>query len=171
MQDIPAVQPARQKFSMRAVFWTALVTFLVDQVSKYVVVHSMGLQRVGAIDVWPPLLNFRMAWNTGINFGLMPQEGGYGRWILIVLAIVISAAVIWWVRKDQAGFWQKVSAGLLIGGAIGNVIDRLIYGAVADFINTSCCGINNPYAFNVADVTIFAGAIGLIIFSSDKKAA
>jgi signal peptidase II len=53
----------------------------------------------------------------------------------------------------------------LIGGAIGNVIDRIAYGAVADFLNMSCCGIENPYAFNVADIAIFAGALGLVLFT------
>jgi len=59
----------------------------------------------------------------------------------------------------------------LVGGALGNVIDRLIYGAVADFINMSCCGINNPYAFNIADIAVFIGAFGMVIFSNDKKNA
>jgi signal peptidase II len=58
-----------------------------------------------------------------------------------------------------------VSAGLLIGGALGNVVDRVLYGAVADFLNMSCCGIDNPFAFNVADVAIFVGAIGLVLFA------
>ena len=62
-------------------------------------------------------------------------------------------------------------AGLLIGGALGNVVDRVLYGAVADFLNMSCCGIENPFAFNVADVAIFAGAIGLVLFTGKAQAA
>ena len=65
----------------------------------------------------------------------------------------------------------QIAAGLLVGGAAGNVIDRLIYGAVADFLNMSCCGIDNPFAFNVADIAIFAGAVGLILFTGKEKAA
>jgi signal peptidase II len=61
-----------------------------------------------------------------------------------------------------------VSAGLLLGGAMGNVVDRVIYGAVADFLNMSCCGIANPYSFNVADISIFAGALGLVLFSAPR---
>ena len=64
--------------------------------------------------------------------------------------------------------WQRLTAGLLLGGALGNVVDRLIYGAVADFINMSCCGIDNPYAFNVADIAMFAGAIGLVLAPARK---
>ena len=59
-----------------------------------------------------------------------------------------------------------VSAGLVIGGAVGNVIDRLVYGAVADFLNVSCCGWRNPWSFNVADIAIFVGAFGLIVLST-----
>ena len=58
--------------------------------------------------------------------------------------------------------------GLLIGGALANVLDRVIYGYVLDFLNMSCCGINNPFVFNLADVFIFAGAIGLVLFEGKK---
>ena len=60
-------------------------------------------------------------------------------------------------------------ASLVIGGALGNAIDRLLYGAVADFINVTCCGIRNPYSFNLADLFIFIGLIGLLIFNFDEK--
>ncbi len=159
---------------MRLVFWVGFWTFLIDQASKYLVVHWMNLRQLGAIDVFPPFLNFRMAWNYGINFGLMSHDSSVTRWALIAVALVISGAVLWWVRKETGGATQKVSAGLLVGGALGNVIDRLIYGAVADFLNMSCCGIHNPYAFNLADIAVFAGAIGLVFFtpsSPPKKAS
>jgi signal peptidase II len=75
------------------------------------------------------------------------------------------------VAARGARRWAQVSAGLLIGGALGNVVDRIVYGAVADFLNMSCCGIANPFAFNVADITIFAGAIGLVLFSGGEPHA
>ncbi len=148
---------------------TAVVTFLVDQLTKVIVVHWFDLKSTGAIDVLPPLLNFRMAWNRGINFGLFAGDTETTRWILIVLSLVISGWVLWWTRKEGGGLWARISAGLLVGGALGNVIDRLIYGAVADFLNMSCCGIENPFAFNVADIAIFSGAIGLILFTGKAK--
>jgi len=64
---------------------------------------------------------------------------------------------------------MQLSAGLVIGGALGNVADRLLYGYVLDFLNMSCCGLNNPYVFNLADVFIFAGAAGLILFEGRIK--
>lgn len=156
---------------MRTVFWVALVTFLSDQATKYYVVHVLNLDRVLAINVVDPFFNLRMAWNYGINFGLLAQNNELMRWVLIGVALTISAAVLWWVYRDPAGWWQKVAAGLLVGGALGNVIDRLIYGAVADFINMSCCGFTNPYAFNIADIAVFIGAFGMVVLSNDKKPA
>ncbi|MFU8862620.1 MAG: signal peptidase II [Rhodobacterales bacterium] len=155
---------------MRLVFWVALAVFLADQASKYYVVHMLDLATLGAIDVYPPYLNLRMAWNYGINFGLFAQSSDIVRWLLIAVALVISAGVVWWIRKDPPGKWGLVAAGLLVGGALGNVVDRVVYGAVADFLNMSCCGFHNPYAFNIADISIFAGALGLVLFTSDKKA-
>jgi len=155
---------------MRLVFWVGFWTFLLDQVTKYAVVHAMNLRTLGAVDVWPPFLNLRMAWNYGINFGLLARDSDLVRWGLIMVAFVISGAVLWWVHHEPGGRWQKIAAGLLVGGAMGNVVDRLLYGAVADFLNMSCCGLDNPYAFNVADIAVFAGALGMVIFSPGKKA-
>ncbi|MFN3936071.1 MAG: signal peptidase II [Gemmobacter sp.] len=152
---------------MAAAGWTAAVVFLLDQATKYWVVHVMALDRRLAIDVWPPFLNLRMAWNRGVNFGLFADEGQAMRWVLIGLALAISAAVWIWARRSAVRPIARVSAGLLVGGALGNVVDRLAYGAVADFLNVSCCGIVNPWAFNVADVAIFAGAAGLVLFAGE----
>ena len=156
---------------MRTVFWTAFWVFLLDQGSKWLVVHWMDLRGLGRIDVAPPFLVLRMAWNYGVNFGLMAGDSQLTRWALIAVALLISGAVLWWTHREPGGIWQKVAAGLLVGGALGNVIDRLLYGAVADFLNMSCCGIDNPFAFNVADIAIFAGALGMIIFTPGKKPA
>ncbi len=153
---------------MRHLWITAAAVFALDQLTKWLVVHAMDLKSVGHIDVLPPLLTFRMAWNRGVNFGLLADDGDLTRWLLIALALAISAWVIWWMQAEDRTL-PLVAAGLLIGGAMGNVSDRLIYGAVADFLNMSCCGIDNPFAFNVADVAIFAGVIGLILFTGEKK--
>lgn len=154
---------------MRLVFWVALATFLTDQASKWLVVHWMNLRQLGEIELLPPFLNFRMAWNYGINFGLFSGGSDGARWVLIGLAVAIVVAVLVWTWRQPPGRWGMVAAGLLVGGALANVLDRLVYGAVADFLNMSCCGIENPFAFNVADVAIFAGAIGLALFTGDGK--
>lgn len=154
---------------MKLVLRTAIVVFLLDQVSKYLVVQVMDLKTRGAIDVWPPYLNLRMAWNRGVNFGLFSDDAELMRWLLIGVALLVTAWVLYWVRSAELGRLAQLSAGLLVGGALGNVVDRVIHGAVADFLNMSCCGIQNPYAFNVADIGVFIGAVGLILFSGQSK--
>jgi signal peptidase II len=156
---------------MRHLYRFALVTLLLDQVSKWIVVQGLGLKTAYEIDVLPPFVNFRMAWNDGVNFGLGGGGGHFAKYLLIVLALAISGWVFFWVRREKPGKLGYISAGLLIGGALGNVIDRFIYGAVADFLNMSCCGFENPYSFNVADIAIFVGAFGLILFTGNKKGA
>lgn len=150
---------------MRMMAWVAAAVFVIDQALKYYVVHVLSLAQVRAIDVWPPFLNLRMAWNTGINFGLFSGGTDWARWVLIGIALAICAGVVVWMWRDPPGRWGLFSAGLLVGGALGNVVDRVLYGAVADFLNMSCCGIDNPFSFNVADISIFAGAVGLVLFT------
>lgn len=152
-----------QRADMRLVAWVAAVIFVMDQALKYWVVHVLQLDRVRAIDVFPPWLNLRMAWNQGVNFGLFASDQEVMRWVLIGIAVVICLWVWFWVRRSASGRLARLSAGLLIGGALGNVIDRILYGAVADFLNMSLPNWQNPYSFNVADISIFAGAIGLVL--------
>ncbi|WP_062762256.1 signal peptidase II [Falsirhodobacter sp. alg1] len=154
---------------MRLLGLTALVVFVLDQLSKLAVIHGLNLPVVGRVEVIPPFLTFQMAWNQGMNFGLFAGDANVTKWLLVIIALSISGWVLWWMRKPGHTRTAQISAGLLIGGALGNVIDRLLYGAVADFLNMSCCGIDNPYAFNVADIAIFLGAIGLVVFTGEPK--
>ena len=150
-------------------FWiTAVTTFGLDQLTKLGVVYGLDLLNRGEIDVLPPWLTFRMAWNQGINFGLLSHGSDVARWGLIAVSLAISAWVIWWMRREHGNWKAELSGGLLVGGALGNIVDRIAYGAVADFLNMSCCGIENPYAFNVADIAIFAGALGLVVFAGGQ---
>lgn len=154
---------------MRLVVLSAAATFALDQITKFVVVQMLDLYSRQEIPFLPPWISFRMAWNQGINFGLMAHSSDIARWVLILLAIAISVWVWRWVRREPHRRTVQISAGLLIGGAMGNVLDRIIYGAVADFLNMSVPGISNPYSFNVADIAIFAGAIGLVFFTGREK--
>ncbi|MGB0659468.1 MAG: signal peptidase II [Mangrovicoccus sp.] len=155
---------------MRFMGVTALAMLAIDQLSKYWVVFQLNLLEYGAIDVFPPYLNFRMGWNTGVNFGLLDGYGDLARWILIFLASAVCVWVALWARQDHRPL-PNILAGILIGGALGNALDRLIHGAVADFLNMSCCGIQNPYTFNIADIGVFVGAIGLAIWPPQRDHA
>lgn len=156
--------------SVRWLLVAALLAFVLDQASKYIVVFGMELNRVLAIDVLPPVLNFRYGENRGINFGLLDGESVLARWVLIGLAVAICVAVFIWARRSALDPAGQAAAGLLIGGAMANVLDRVIFGFVLDFLNMSCCGINNPFVFNLADVFIFIGALGLVFLAPDGKA-
>ncbi|MCA8835978.1 MAG: signal peptidase II [Proteobacteria bacterium] len=145
-----------------------LIAIATDQISKWYVVWYLDLLTLRQMDVAPPFLTFRMAWNQGINFGLFAGGQGAGRAILIILALAICLILLVWARRFH-GWMAAIFIGLVIGGALGNVFDRLYHGAVVDFLNMSCCGINNPFSFNIADVWVFAGAFGLILFEKRLK--
>jgi len=139
----------------------ALTAFALDQISKAVVVHWLDLASIHVIPVAPPYLVFAMAWNEGMNFGILGHQGN--RWVFVAFALAATLAMALWARKTR-GWVMPLAMGFVAGGALGNAFDRVTYGTVADFLNMSCCGIRNPYSFNVADIFIFLGAGLLIVF-------
>ena len=153
---------------MRLLSLSAAVWFLLDQGSKYGVLYGLNLIERGWMDVLPPLLRFHLGWNTGINFGLFAGAPEVMRFGLIALALAVCLWLVWWARTGLTRPLALLSAGAVIGGALGNSLDRAIHGAVIDFLNMSCCGIHNPFAFNLADVGIFGGAIGLLFFAEAR---
>lgn len=168
MQVLPALPPNPAVIRNIARALVALLAIVAaDQFSKWLVVEYMNLREVKAID-FIPFLNFRMAWNNGVNFGLMSADTDTGRWLLIAFTGAISAVLV------AASIWSRrplsaLGLGIAAGGAIGNLIDRFTYGAVADFINMSGFGIRNPWSFNVADIAIFAG-FGLLLWPGKRAA-
>lgn len=133
----------------------SIIAFGLDRLSKIAIVDRLDLASIHTIPVWPPYLNFVMAWNKGVNFGFL--NGFDARWLLVALSVAASVALAVWARR-KAGWVIALACGAVIGGALGNAYDRVVYGAVADYLNMSCCAISNPYSFNVADVFIFGGA-------------
>jgi signal peptidase II len=137
----------------------AAVVIALDQLTKWLMLaYVMTPPRV--IEV-TPFFNIVYAWNRGISFGLFNAESDWNRWILSGLAIVIVGFLLAWLRRAQ--HWLVVLAlGLIIGGALGNVIDRLRFGAVFDFLDLHAAGYHWP-AFNLADSAITVGVTLLII--------
>ncbi|WP_068119354.1 signal peptidase II [Tropicimonas marinistellae] len=154
---------------MRMLWIVAAAAFGIDQWSKHHVFYVLDLVTLEHIPVVPPLLELRKGMNTGVNFGLFAANSDAQRWFLIGLTLALCAGLLVWARRSFDRRIEFLSAGLIIGGALGNALDRLLYPGVRDFLNMSCCGIHNPYVFNVADVFIFAGAIGLVLFSGDRS--
>src|SRR5690554_6816661 len=100
----------------------AALGFVLDRISKIWIVEVLDLRNRLYIPVADPWLSFRMAWNTGINFGIL-DAGDAGRWILVGLAVAIILVLVVWVR-NVPGWWTAVGSGAIIGGALGNVWDR-----------------------------------------------
>jgi signal peptidase II len=148
---------------MRAFSVSCGLLFALDQLTKWWIVWHLNLAERLAIDVVPPFLNLRMGWNHGINFGLFGNDSPIVQFGLIGLAVGISLALAIWARH-MPGPIPQAAAGIVAGGALGNGLDRLLHGAVADFLNMSCCGLVNPWTFNIADIGIFAGAAILVIW-------
>ena len=154
--------------SILIVFFISSSIFIVDQLTKFFVVHVLDLSNKLSITVISGFIYFKMAWNEGINFGLFANSSEIMRIILIIISILICIGIILWAIK-QNSFFVLFYSSAIIGGALGNVVDRIIYGAVADFLNITCCGIYNPYSFNIADISIFIGVIGIIFFPTGKN--
>lgn len=131
-----------------------------DQASKAVFLYGLGWieSRTGAsiqpIEVLP-FLDFVMVWNEGISYGLLQATSDFERWILALFAMGVIGFLIWWLRGVQ-DLRLAQAIGLIIGGAAGNVIDRIVYGAVADFFHLHAFGYS-WYVFNIADVAVVLG--------------
>jgi signal peptidase II len=141
----------------------ALMAAAVDQAAKLWLLYAFDLGGRGIVTL-TPFLDLALTWNTGISYGLFRQEGPLGQWALLALkAIAVILLWIWLARTSSR--LTALSLGLIIGGAIGNAIDRVAYGAVADFVLfhvTTASFSFKWYVFNLADVAIVAGVIGLL---------
>lgn len=147
--------------------WVATLTFLADQASKLWLLFGFDLAQNGPVD-FGPYLEIVLAWNRGVSYGLFQQETQIGRWLLVGLS---GAAVIWlsrWLWREVS-LVNCVSLGLIIGGALGNAVDRTVYGAVTDFVHLHY-GDWSWYIFNVADAAIVAGVAGLLYGSFRPQA-
>ena len=141
----------------------AVVTLVLDQASKFWLLHVLDIARRGAVRV-TPFFDLVLAWNTGISYGWFQNEDATGQAILVaVKAVAVIALAIWMARSRTA--MATIALGLIIGGAIGNAIDRFTYGAVVDFalFHVQIAGKPfNWYVFNLADVAIVAGVMALL---------
>ncbi len=145
---------------MRRGLIVAIILLVVDQASKFALVDLMARHPEGI--VLTPFFNLVQVWNRGVSFGFMGSEwlGENQRWVLAILALAVAAAMVVWLRQVTNRL-ESLAIGLVIGGAVGNAIDRMLYGAVADFFDFHVGGWHWP-AFNVADMGISCGAVALV---------
>jgi signal peptidase II len=141
----------------------AAIACLLDQASKLYLLFVFDLGANGPVRIGP-FFDFVLTRNTGISYGLFQGQGPLGQWIL--LGVKVLAVILLWVWLARASGWlSALSLGLIIGGAVGNAIDRLAYGWVADFVLFHVSTAHwrfNWYVFNLADVAIVAGVLGLL---------
>lgn len=141
--------------------FVAVLVLVADQATKSLVL-AWSRQWVEPLHTVAPGLDFVALWNSGISYGLFPQ-GETGRWVLV--AIKVAAALLFTVWLTRArGRLEAFSLGLLIGGAIGNAVDRVVYGAVFDFVSLHAMGYR-WYVFNLADVAVVVG-VGLLLYDA-----
>ena len=147
------------------------LVFTLDQVSKWwIVTEVMNPPRF--IPVFPSF-NLVMGWNRGVSFGMFDSASPPNQWLLIGLALIIVAVLLVWLKRANSRL-ISISLGMIVGGALGNVMDRIHYGAVADFLDFYIGNFHWP-AFNVADAGITIGVIVLVLESyfvgseTDKK--
>jgi signal peptidase II len=142
--------------------WLAVIVIVLDQLTKQIAASVLEMYQPVAV---MPMFNWTLMHNTGAAFSFLSDKGGWQRWFFTAIAIIVSAVLIAWTSKLKADEkWQAIAFALILGGAIGNVIDRVNYGYVIDFIDVYYKDWHWP-AFNLADSGIFVGVSILIIES------
>lgn len=149
----------------RLAFGLAAVVLAADQAVKAWILYGLNLPLRLSVEVLGPL-RLTMVWNEGVSFGFLQARHDLVRWGLTAFALLVALALSAWARKADRRL-LGVSLGLIIGGAVGNAIDRARFGAVADFIDVSALGFF-PWVFNIADSAITIGVI-LMLADSFRK--
>lgn len=148
----------------------AAAIFVVDQLVKLWIIAGIGLQAKGSINLLP-ILSLTWVENRGVSMGLLQADGAKERWILTAVTALIAAGVAWWMRKETNRV-DILALALVLGGALGNIVDRVRFGYVVDFVHVHV-GTWSFYVFNVADAAITIGVAILLLraFFERKPAA
>jgi signal peptidase II len=142
-----------------AAYGLAALVIVLDQVSKHWILEILQLPYRGTVPVAGPF-HLTMVWNRGVSFGLLRADQDLTRWALAAFSVIVSIFLAVWARRVTRPL-TAVALGLVMGGAIGNVVDRIRFGAVADFLDVS--RLYFPWIFNVADAGITCGIILLLL--------
>jgi signal peptidase II len=142
-------------------FSIALVIFAADQLTKWIVAGPLQLRELGQIYVMP---FFNLTWteNNGISLGLFNAETEVGRWMLVAITSAIAIGVAIWIGREKAR-WDLAALGLILGGALGNILDRVRHGYVVDFADLHFGAFRPFLVFNVGDAAISIGVLILLV--------
>lgn len=150
------------KPALRLGLITALAVGITDWLSKYLILHVIQLPARRNIQILP-FFDLTMVWNRGVSFGMLQADSPLARWVLIGFTLAVSLGVLIWLYRNEDRL-SALALGGILGGALGNIHDRLVYGAVADFFDFHLLGAH-WYVFNVADAAISTGVALLLIRS------
>ena len=145
-----------------AAYAVAAAVVVLDQLSKWWVLDVLDLPARLQIAVAPGLFNLTMVHNAGVSFGLLRADAAVGRWALTLFSFAVAAGLAWWARNALRPL-GAAALGFVIGGAVGNAVDRVRVGVVTDFLDFS--GLHFPWVFNVADSAITVGVALLVLES------
>jgi signal peptidase II len=144
----------------RRAYSLAALVFLLDQLTKWWIIHVVKLEAKVSIPILP-FLSLTWVENRGVSMGLFTADSEIGRWALVALTAVIATIVAIWIRRERHGP-ESVALGLVLGGALGNIVDRIRFGHVVDFVHLHA-GPWSFYVFNVADAAISLGVAILLL--------
>ncbi len=152
-----------------AAYWVALAIFIADQLTKWLVLAPLDLRTVGQIYLLP-IFNLTYTENYGTAFGLFPAGSETARWVLVAFTAAIAVAVAWWITKEKE-HGDKLALGLVLGGALGNILDRSRLGYVVDFADLHFGEFRPFLIFNVGDAAISIGVVILLVraFLASRK--
>ena len=143
-------------------FAVAGVTFLADQLSKWWVTGPAGLTVEGDQRYLLPVFNLTRTHNHGISLGLFRADSEAARWMLVVVTVGIALSMLWWILKEPR-HGDRLALGMVLGGAIGNILDRIRLGYVVDFADLHFGAFRPFLVFNIADAAISIGVVILLI--------
>jgi signal peptidase II len=143
-------------------FAVALVVLIIDQVAKWFVTHPLGLNEIGDQLVLLPIFNFTYTQNEGISLGLLNATNPVGRWMLVGVTSVIALGVAVWIGREQNRL-DRIALGMVLGGALGNILDRVRFGYVVDFADLHFGNFRPFLVFNVGDAAISIAVVILLL--------
>ena len=139
----------------------AAILFLADQLSKWLVTGPLGIDQLGAVRELTSFFSLRFVPNVGVSLGLLPADGGATRWALVAMTGAIAIGVAVWMTREKNPT-DQLALGCVLGGALGNILDRVRFGYVVDFADLHF-GEWRPFlVFNVADAAITVGVLALL---------
>ena len=143
-------------------FGVALVVLILDQLAKWLVTHALGINQIGDQLVLLPIFNFTYTQNEGISLGLLNATNPVGRWMLVLLTSAIAVGVAVWIGRERNRL-DRLALGMVLGGALGNILDRVRFGFVVDFADLHF-GAWRPFLiFNVGDAAISIAVVILLL--------